>query len=205
MLEGDQPDRQEVLAAMPADVRAALELEQEEMVPAMNEALAKMPEEQARDILQQLSEAGIIQVSQGPDMEEVLRVFDPLFRIIAEVAKGDADPSVKQRVEEGLVKLEELGWPLTQPVHRIWAGEHDPEVLTDQADPNATVLINRILELINQPSRIEIIATLPVSVRSALELEGEAAAEALREAIEQMPEDEAVDVLEKLKMAGFIQ
>ena len=205
MLEGDHLDREELLASLPADVREALALEGDKMIRAMNQALSKMPEDEARDILQKLSDAGILQVTRGPDMQEVTRVFDPLFRIIAEVARGDTHESVQSKVEEGLVKLEELGWPLTEPVHRIWAGEREPETLTAQMDANSTILVHRILELVNQPSRIEIIATLPPAVRSALELQGEAAAKALREAIEQMPEDEAVDVLEKLKTGGFIE
>ncbi|HEX9942467.1 MAG TPA: hypothetical protein VGG03_10650 [Thermoanaerobaculia bacterium] len=132
-------------------------------------------------------------------LEEVLRKFEPLLRGIAEVARGAEEP--RAAIEELLSTLEEKSWRLTGAVHRIWAGERDAESLTAEIDPNSAQLIRRILELIEQPTRQEVLAAAPDAVRQAIEA-GDA--EALKAALEEMPPEEGRALVEKLTQAGIL-
>jgi hypothetical protein len=84
----------------------------------------------------------------GPDMEQVLREFEPLLRGIAAVALGAN--AARSEIEAVLPKLEANGWRLTAASERIWAGERDGAALTAAVDPNSTLLIRRILELVEE-------------------------------------------------------
>ena len=59
-VRSDQPDPAAVLTAMPADIRAAFDLDGEEFSQALGAALAALPEEEADRIVQQLRNAGLI-------------------------------------------------------------------------------------------------------------------------------------------------
>ncbi len=97
-----------------------------------------MPPEESQAIVQQLQAAGLIGVPEpsGPDMNQVLQNFAPLLEAIAAVARGDDGP--REQIEAVLPQLEQNGWQLTDAVHRLWAGERDPEALTAGMDPNRT-------------------------------------------------------------------
>jgi len=136
-----------VLAAAPAAVRAAFELEGDEFNAALLEALAEMPEAEATALRQRLREAGLIQGSAGPDMTQVLQKFEPLLQGIAAAVK---DEGLRAQIEPVLADLEQKGWRLTEAAHRIWAGERDAEALTAGLDTQDTALVRRVLELLDQ-------------------------------------------------------
>lgn len=188
------------LAAAPAAVREAIEAGDFE---ALNAAMKRLPEEEEARVAQSLGEAGVLRAApaarSGPDMDQLLRNFDPLLRGIAVVARGHDEP--REEIEEALPKMEENGWRLTDAVHRIWKGERDAEVLTAEVDPNSAQLIRRILELIEQPTYEEALAAAPAPVREAI-VAGDV--EALNAALEALPEEEAGRVLQSLQEAGVL-
>ena len=189
------------LAAAPAPVRAAIEAND---VEALKTAVEALPEEEAGRVLKSLHEAGVLGSApagpSGPDMGQVLRNFDPLLHDIAAVARGHDEP--REQIEETLPKLEENGWRLTDAVHRIWEGERDAEVLTAEVDPNSAQLIRRSLELIELPTPEEALAAAPAPVREAIEADD---LEALKTAVEALPEEEAGRVLKSLHEAGVLE
>jgi hypothetical protein len=144
---GAEAQRQEsVLASMPPAIQAAFELDGAEFSAALSAALEALPEDEAQAIMQQLSEADLIgDGSSGPDMAEVLREFEPLLQGIA-AAAGDA--GLRGEIEPVLARLEENGWRLRDPAHRLWAGERDPAALTAGLDDQDSALVRRILELV---------------------------------------------------------
>lgn len=134
--------RREALDGLPPAIVAAIE---QGDVEAFAAALQQLPQPEAERIVQQLQAAGIIGVRSGPDMAEVLRKFEPLLQgIVAAVA----DASLRAQIEPVLARLEEKGWMLREPVHRIWAGERDEAALTAGLDAQDTALVRRILELL---------------------------------------------------------
>jgi hypothetical protein len=135
-----------VLASAPAPVRAAFELKGDEFSTALNAALAELPEGESAALLQRLQDAGLIAGSAGPDMRQVLQEFEPLLQGIAAAVN---DESKRTEIELVLADLEQKGWRLTEPVHRIWAGERDAAVLTAGLDEQDTALIRRVLEILN--------------------------------------------------------
>jgi len=136
-----------VLALAPAAVRAAFELEGDEFNAALREALAEMPEAEAAALEQRLQEVGLIQVSAGPDMKQVLQEFEPLLQGIAAAVN---DEGLRAQIEPELAGLEQNGWGLTEAAHRIWAGERDAGPLTAGIDGNSAQLVRRVLELLEQ-------------------------------------------------------
>ena len=138
--------------------------------------------------------------SGGPDMDQVLHNFDPLLRDIAAVARGHDES--REQVVQVLPQLEENGWRLTDAVHRIWEGERDAEALTANVDHNSAQLIRRILELIELPTPEEALAAAPAPVRDAIEADD---LEALKAAVEALPEEEAGRVVRSLHEAGVLE
>ncbi len=113
----------------------------------------KMPLEQAKALVEVLepvaAQLGLApETPKGPDMEKVLRHFEPLLQAIADIAKGKGDDNRKAQIEEGLPGLEKKGWKLSDAVRRIWNGERDPAALVSALPPNSARLVRRILELI---------------------------------------------------------
>ena len=116
-------------------------------------ALAQLSPEQQQALMEQMQSAmqqarliGVPEPS-GPDMNQVLQNFAPLLEAIAAVARGDDGP--REQIEAMLPQLEQNGWQLTDAVHRLWAGERDPEALTAGIDPNSAHLIRHLLALAN--------------------------------------------------------
>ena len=134
-----------VLASAPASVRAAFELEGDEFSAALRAALAELPEAESADMRNRLREAGLIGGSAGPNMTRVLDGFEPLLKRIATAVN---DESLRGQIESELPDLEQKGWRLTEPVHRIWAGERDAEALIAGLDQQDTALVRRVLEIL---------------------------------------------------------
>ena len=62
---------------------------------------------------------------------QMLSKFEPLLQLISAAAK---DESQRAEIEPLLAEWEEKGWRLTDPVHRIWAGERNSKALTTGLD-----------------------------------------------------------------------
>ena len=191
-----------VLASLPESVRAAFELEGEEFSAALKAALAALPEEEADAVLQQLRDADLIGGSTGPDMEKLLEEFEPLLQAIVAAA---TDETRRAEVEPLVADREEKGWLLREPVRRIWAGERDAEVLTAGLDEQDTALVRRILELVQRSeNQAAVLASLPESVRAAFDVEGDTFGATLAAALAELPEEEAEDIVHRLRDADLI-
>jgi len=142
-----QQRRDAVLAAAPAAVRAAFELEGDEFRAALRAALAELPEAEAAALIQRLREAGLIRSPAGPDMTQVLHRFEPLLQGIVATVN---DKGLRAQIEPVLADLEQNGWRLTEAVHRIWAGERGAEALTAGLDEQDSALVRRVLELMDR-------------------------------------------------------
>ena len=67
------------------------------------------------------------------------------------LAAAATDKSLRSEIDPGLAALEKNGWQLTQPLHRIWAGERDAMALTGGIDDEkSTQLVRRVLRLLDQ-------------------------------------------------------
>src|SRR5262249_9690944 len=104
-----------VLAALPEAVRAAFDLEGDAVSAALRAALAALPAEDAAAIGQRLQDAGLIARPAGPDLEQVLREFEPLLQ---EIIAAATDEGRRGALEPVLADLEQNGWRLQQPVQR---------------------------------------------------------------------------------------
>lgn len=151
---------------LPPAVRQALEQGDPQ---ALQAALSALPREQAREIVQQLKEAGIIEVGESEplDMQRLLAQLDPFLRAVVAVARGEE--AARPQVEQALADLESKGWQLREPIQRLWAGERDPEALTNGLDESDTQIIWQILAMLEEPAPAEIGATLPPEIVAAFE------------------------------------
>jgi hypothetical protein len=134
-----------VLAALPEAVRAAFDLEGDAFSAALRAALAALPAEDAAVIRQQLQDVGLLASPAGPDLEQVLRQFEPLLQRIASAA---TDASQRDALEPVLTDLEQNGWKIRQPVQRLWAGERDAEALTAGLDALESALVRQLMHLL---------------------------------------------------------
>jgi len=118
----------------------------------------------------------------------------PLIAAIAAAALGDAH--AREAVEAELPQLEERGWKIADPTRRIWSGERDWHSLAEGLDRQVALLILRVLETIEQPVEAQgktpeqIIASLPASIREALEQGNQVAFQQAFEALS--PEEQQV-------------
>ena len=124
----------------------------------------------------------------GPDMAKVVQAFTPLFHAIVAVAKGHPDTSLREKIEADLASMEEHGWQLTDPGtanlgRPARRREADRGHRSEQRRPGA----GGILELLDQPTPEELLATMPDAVREAFQQKGDAAGEALQAALQAMP------------------
>lgn len=138
-MASERQKREDVLASMPPEVQSAIEAGD---VEALHAALEELPPEEAEAAVEQLREAGILRTRSGPDRSQVIENF------VQDIAAAVTDESLRPKIEEILPQLEENGWRLTDPVHRIWSGERDPDALTDGIDDNSAQLIRHVLELL---------------------------------------------------------
>jgi len=75
----------------------------------------------------------------------------PLIAAIAAIAAGDEEQ--RPAVEQSLAELEGQGWMLRGPVARIWQGERDHDTLVEGLDAQDTLLVERILALIDKAQK----------------------------------------------------
>ena len=150
-----QQQKGAVLESMPPAIRNAFALDGEAFSIALREALQALPEAEARTVLQELHDAGLVGGGGGgagndssdssDSVQATLQQFEPLLQMIAAVAKGDEEP--RAAIEALLPELETKGFKLTQAVERLWAGERDQAALLTGLDPVDTALIRRLVEL----------------------------------------------------------
>jgi hypothetical protein len=191
-----------VLASLPESVRAAFDVEGDAFGAALAAALAELPEEEAEAIMQRLRDADLIGGAESAAEEQSSNEFDALLQAIAAAA---TDASLRGEIEPVLADLQEKGWMLPDPVHRIWAGERDPEVLTAGLDEQDAALVRRILELAQRSEKqAAVLASLPESVRAAFDVEGDAFGATLAAALAELPEEEAGAILQRLRDADLI-
>jgi hypothetical protein len=123
-----------------------------------------------------------------------------LIAAIAAAAQGDAQ--AREAVEAALPQLEEDGWKISKVTRRIWSGERDWASLVEDLDSEEALLIRRVLETIEQPTEAqgktpeEVIASLPASIREALEQGNQVA---FQQAFEALPAEEQQVVLEAMQ------
>jgi len=159
-------------------------------------------------------------VEREQEIARILQKFDPLLRAIAAVANGDE--TEKQEIEAALTNLQENGWQLLSPVQRIWNGERDAESLTQGLDEQDSALVKRVLEYVDAMGRGEALAQtnatpaanapanaspqrhdtpIPPSVVAALQAQD---VEALKRALSELPEEQAMAIIAALRAAGMI-
>jgi tetratricopeptide (TPR) repeat protein len=106
-------------------------------------------------------------------VQSFLKSPEPYLRAIANIARGREGR--REEIEELLTESENEGLKLSEPVHKIWAGERDEVVLTTGLSAQSAAFVNRVLEVLNQPddeqtkTRQEVLSSLPSNVRDAWE------------------------------------
>jgi tetratricopeptide (TPR) repeat protein len=133
-----------ILETLPPAVRGAIERGDGDALQAAIDTL-QLAEQQI--VYERLIEAGIIVDPEQADAEQALQQFDVLLQDIA-AATRDTDAQARQEINAALTDLERKGWQLRQPVEQIWAGERDPQRLTQHLDPTDARIVQRLLELI---------------------------------------------------------
>ena len=79
-------------------------------------------------------------------MTHVLQQLEPVLQRIAAAAE---DESRRAQREPALALLEKKGFRLSDAVHRIWSGDRDAMVLTAGLDEQESVLIRRVLNILD--------------------------------------------------------
>jgi tetratricopeptide (TPR) repeat protein len=145
---------QAVLAAMPADIQAAFELDGEAFSQALRMALQALPEDEATATRQRLREAGLIGGggggvnTEGDRTARLFEQFEPVLQGFAAVARGNDAP--RAALESLLSDLAGQGFELTEPVRKIWAGERNESELVAGLDAIDSRLVARLLEILSQ-------------------------------------------------------
>jgi len=133
------------------------------------------------------------------EVDELLAQFDPLLRAIAAVAKGET--THRDQIEAALPELQANGWQLMTAVYRLWNGERDLAKLMAGLDLQDSLLMKRIVDLLDEPTQHESLARLPAALRAAV-LAGDAnQANAI---LVNMPPAEAQEALRLLEDSGLV-
>jgi hypothetical protein len=126
--------------------------------------------------------------------------FGQIIADAAEAAKGNKQARTK--AEAVLLDAEANGWHISSTIRSIWGGERDWSSLTEGMDGQQALLILRVLETIAQPAEVqgktpeEVIASLPVIIRAAME-QGDQVA--LQQAFEALSLEEQKVVVEAMQ------
>jgi hypothetical protein len=136
---------------------------------------------------------------QPADMNQVLEQFDTFLRGVAAVARGEE--LYRSDIETLLPKLEASGWHLSEAVARIWRGERDLAQLMNGLDLQDSMLIQRMLEYIEEPTPQEVWDSLPGELQRALMAEDIGAANAV---LDRLPQADAQRIVRRLQQAGIV-
>ncbi len=209
--EQQQAFANQLLAGLPPTVSAAIQAHDGQ---ALQQAVEALPPEEQMVIIDQLRTLGILGDAGASSEQDLLDQFDPLLHDIAIVARGEPGP--RAEIEKFLEQLATRGWHLNVLVPRIWNGERDADTLTEGLDEQETILVERILELIESPElanapdpdeqqkiekAMQVIASLPEPLRNALTSGN---MEAFMEAMEKLPREQAEAIMQRLAEAGMI-
>jgi len=131
------------------------------------------------------------------------RQHGQLIAAIAAATKGDEQ--ARKAVEARLLGLEANGWHIADATRRIWAGERDWDMLAEALDRQDALLVKRILETIEQPADVQskspeqAIASLPASIRVAMEQGDEAALQRVFEALSSEEQQAVMEAMQYLQ------
>ncbi len=135
-------------SALPAPVRRALTLEGDEMDIALRHALRSLPQDDARDVLARLHDAGVMGGMSPEGRNRVADRFEVFLKGVVAVSLGDDRD--REELEQLLPELERAGWHIMAPVLHIWDGRRDRAGLCAGLDPASTRLIERLLSLLEE-------------------------------------------------------
>jgi hypothetical protein len=133
------------------------------------------------------------------EIDELLAQFDPLLRAIAAVAKGET--THRDQIEAALPELQANGWQIITAVYRLWDGERDAVKLMAGLDLQDSLLMKRIVDLLDEPTQQEALDSLPAALRQAV-LSGDA--DQANAILANMPPVEAQQALRLLTDSGLI-
>jgi hypothetical protein len=133
------------------------------------------------------------------EIDELFAQFDPLLRAIAAVAKGET--THRDQIEAALPELQANGWQLMTAVYRLWDGERDTAKLMAGLDLQDSLLVKRIVDLLDEPTQQEALEALPFALRQAI-LAGDA--DQANVILAEMPPVEAQDALRLLTDSGLV-
>ena len=178
IVEAQRRPAQDILDGLPPAVRAALERNDQ---GALQNALATLSDNTRQRALADLwvLQTQAIIAAQQEQQRDPRERFAPLLNAIAIVAAGD--DGLRQAVAAELGQLQQNGWMLRAPVERIWAGKRDHDALVAGLDAQDTLLIERVLALLEAYERgerrtpAEVLALMPEAVRQAIAQQDQAA------------------------------
>lgn len=199
----EKEEIERLMASLPEKVQEAFKSGPEKFPAQFAAALEELPQEQAVQVFNSLLNAGLI--VEPPDIEQELESFDPLLNDIAAVAKGGAAVEVRESIENAIKAFPELDRYLGDPVRKIWDGERNVETLVSNIDPVGSLLVRRLLDIINRPAPDEVLATMPESVRLAFSLDKDAAVIELNRILNEMPQEKAAEIVKRLRDAKLIK
>jgi hypothetical protein len=130
------------------------------------------------------------------------------------VARGD--DTQRAEIEQVLADLQTKGWMLVDATRRIWAGERDLAALAQGLDIQDTALIARILQFVADPDAPPLLpeedaapapaagleqalATLPASIRSAIQQQDTVALQRAFEALAPAEQQQVAAALQALQ------
>jgi tetratricopeptide (TPR) repeat protein len=79
----------------------------------------------------------------GPAPAKILADFAPLIEGVVAATRGNRQ--MRTAVEAAFDHLEQNGWYIAEPIHRIWAGERDGDRLTAGLDDSDALIVREIL------------------------------------------------------------
>jgi tetratricopeptide (TPR) repeat protein len=79
----------------------------------------------------------------SPNTAEILSQFAPVIEDTVAAARGIH--TAKAALDQAFPMLTQKGWQLTEPIHRIWAGERDAGKLTAGLNESESIIIHEIL------------------------------------------------------------
>jgi hypothetical protein len=138
-------------------------------------------------------------INNAHELDDLIAQFDPLLRAIAAVAKGET--AQRDQIEAALPELQANGWQIMTAVYRLWDGERNVAKLMAGLDLQDSLLIKRIVDLLDEPTQQEALEALPAALRQAV-LAGDA--DQANAILAAMPPLEAQNALRLLTDSGLV-
>lgn len=150
--DDDLPDADTLLASLPTEIVTALHNEDQAALERSFDALDPAEQEQVTQtmmLLQALATRAQVNEQEFRGGEgEIIAAFETLLDAIVDAT---LDPTLpREEILSTLAELESKEWKLREPVERVWAGERNVELLTNDLDEHDTVLVSYILEALDE-------------------------------------------------------